>query len=273
MPVGLRVTGASGSAAAADAAALDILGDIDIRVQCSLDDWTPAASNTLAAKWNDTGNQRSWVFRVTTSGALEFAWSADGTAVLGPLTSSAPTGFTDGTTRWVRVAFDVDNGASGRTASFFTSTDGTNWTPLGTPQTTAGVTSLFNSTASLTVGGRADSTQPATGWFYRAEVRNSANALVAAPDFRIQREGAILGFTDAAGTTWFAGPTVHDGVFQVGSEEALQAQSQRQYGRDLNGGLRIASGIAKDANGVSQQLWGTELYKSRDQAYALLGGT
>jgi hypothetical protein len=51
------------------------------------------------------------------------------------------TGFTDGTTHWIRVTFDQDNGSSQSEVNFYTAADSstipTVWTPLGTAQTSA----------------------------------------------------------------------------------------------------------------------------------------
>jgi hypothetical protein len=49
----------SNYASAPDSAALDIVGDIDLRVKVALDDWTPAAQTALVAKDVVTGSQRS----------------------------------------------------------------------------------------------------------------------------------------------------------------------------------------------------------------------
>ena len=86
----LRVTGTSGDyASTPDAAALDITGDIDLRVKVALDDWTPAAESTLIAKYTATGNQRSYALAVTATGALIFRWSEDGTAEKSETSSAA----------------------------------------------------------------------------------------------------------------------------------------------------------------------------------------
>jgi hypothetical protein len=135
-----------------DSAALDITGDIDLRVQLALDDWTPASTQAIIYKYGTAGN-RSFAFYVNGSslGTLELAWSADGTAA-NSATSSVATGITDGATKWIRVTLDVDNGASGRDVKFFTSDDGITWTQLGTTRTSAGVTSIFASTTGIAIG-------------------------------------------------------------------------------------------------------------------------
>jgi len=274
MPVGLRVTGANG-AAAGDGPAFDIVGDFDARVRLSLDDWTPGANVHVFGKWTETGDQRSWRLIVNATGNLLLQHSADGIA-FGSYTSTAVVPAVNGATIWVRAVLDVDNGAAGRDALFYTSADGTNWAQLGTTVTTAGATTVFSSSAPVTLGSNGGgSVTGITGWVYQAQLRNSIDGTVVMnPDFRVARLGSAV-YVDSTGTAFFlgAGTAQHNGSYLAGSEEALQAVAQRNHRTDLNRALRTASGIDKDANGVSQQLWGTDLYQSRDQAYVMLGGT
>jgi uncharacterized protein YneR len=170
---GLSLNGvASNYASAPDSAALDITGDIDLRVKVAMDDWTPGVQVAFVSKFTSAGNQRSYKFALNPSGFLAFDWSADGTnGVVNGLISTAATGITDGATKWVRVTLDVDNGASGNSVQFFTSDDGSTWTQLGSTVTTAGVTSIYSGTAAVEVGSRnAGTAENASGEFYRAQV-------------------------------------------------------------------------------------------------------
>lgn len=160
-----------------DTPGLDIAGDIEIVARISADAWSSGVSQTIVAKWG-TSNQ-SYLFRVTTLGVLEFYWSPDGTSipVLNSGLATIPSVAADDQAIWVKVTFDVNNGSSGRTARFFYSLDNTNWeptqwSPLGSPATSAGVTSIYNSSHSLTVGIAANSSWPLFGTVYRAIVRN-----------------------------------------------------------------------------------------------------
>jgi hypothetical protein len=76
-----------------DEAALDITGDIDIRVQVAMDDWTPTAAQTLLSKYS-TSSGFSYLLRLETSGALRLFWSEDGTTNKSA-TSTAATGITE----------------------------------------------------------------------------------------------------------------------------------------------------------------------------------
>lgn len=191
-----------GRASTPDAAALDIVGDLDVRVHVAMDDWTPATTQTLLSKSTATGNQRSWQFNVNTGGGLVLVWSANGTATM-TATSTAGVAAANGTARWVRATLDVDNGAAGRTVTFYTSTDGENWTQLGAPVTTATVTSIFNSTAPVVVGAiDVGVTNRLAGKVHAVEIRNGINStVVARPEFGAQPAGTTS-FVDSTGKTW-----------------------------------------------------------------------
>ncbi|MFD3614426.1 hypothetical protein ACFWWT_04085 [Streptomyces sp. NPDC058676] len=189
-----------------DAAALDIASDIDIRVDATLSNWIDytTALNTipLIGKFGVGAGTKSWFFG-TRNGAVYFEWSANGTDGLSA-SSTVPLPISPSGRMALRVTLDADNGAAGRTVTFYTAStlDGP-WAQLGSTIVQAGATSIFNSALALRVGRATDIslTQP-VGRVHGAEVRNGINgALVAAPDFSAQTDGASS-FVDAAGRTW-----------------------------------------------------------------------
>jgi hypothetical protein len=178
----LYLPGVAGNyASTPDSAALDITGDIDLRVKVALDDWTPAAANVFIAK--DTGStQRSYQLYIDTVGRLNLAWFPLGTSASGIFTtSSVATGVTDGATKWVRATLDVDNGAGQYEVKFWLSNDGITWTELGTTVTGAtGTTTIFNSTSQLEIGTSNGGTNaPARAKFFRAQVLDGIDGTVA----------------------------------------------------------------------------------------------
>lgn len=192
--------GASGDyVSTPDAAALDITGDIDLRVRVAMDDWTPAAEQTLIAKYTATGNQRSYALAVTATGALIFRWSEDGTAEKTE-TSSAVNTFTNGSTHWVRATLDVDNGGGDAAVNFYTSEDGSTWTALGVQQLNGATTSIFASTAVLELGAQTGGTvNRLAGKIFRAQVLSGIGGTsVAAPIASASSNGV----TDATPRTW-----------------------------------------------------------------------
>jgi hypothetical protein len=184
-----------------DAAALDVTGDIDLRVRVAMDDWTPAGISGLVSKWLTTGNQRSYSFRLLTTGVLRLVWSADGTAEMSKDSTVAVT-VSDGAVKWVRVTLDVDNGASGNDVKFFTSDDGTTWTQLGSTVTTASTTSVHSSSADLSVGQVQASTNMAAAKVYRAQVLNGiGGTTVLDVDTSVITSGSATSFTAVTGQT------------------------------------------------------------------------
>jgi hypothetical protein len=195
---------AGNGASTPDAAVLDITGDIDIRIDLTLDPWNGAANlRELAGKYGVTGNQRSWALFVWTDGRLVWRSSPDGTNVIQYL-SPVPIVVPASGRLAVRATLDVDNGAGGHTLTWYTApTIAGPWTMLGTPDIHAGTTSIFSSTAPLMVGDVTDlGFERPTGRAHAFELRSGiGGTVVANPDFSTPAEGAAS-FVDGAGRTW-----------------------------------------------------------------------
>lgn len=205
----LATTGTSGGSTGAstpDAAALDITGDIDVRLEATLDNWLASGSVELCGKGASTGNQRSWLLLMRDR-KLHWEWSTAGTSTISkdctvelPVPPSGRMA--------VRVTLDVDNGAAGNTVRFYTAESISGpWTQLGADVVTAGTTSIFNSSAAVRVGdGWSDLGFPSSsGAVHKFELRNGiAGSVVASPDFTIQTPGAAS-FVDGTGKTWTVG--------------------------------------------------------------------
>jgi hypothetical protein len=180
---------ASNYASTPDSAALSITGDIDIQVKVALDDWT-SANVLISKRTGGTSIDQPYEFAVLGSGLLRFIW-ANGTTNFIQDSTIAPT-VSDGDSLWVRVTLDVDNGATGNDVTFFTSTDGTAWTQLGSVVTTAGTTSIIDDAASLAIGVRGASGSPTSGTVYRAIVKNGIDGTtVFDADFSDQTADAL----------------------------------------------------------------------------------
>ncbi|HEX6684035.1 MAG TPA: hypothetical protein VF062_14625, partial [Candidatus Limnocylindrales bacterium] len=121
-PGGLKLAGVSGDyASTPDAAALDITGDIDLRTEATLTDWTAGVVRTLVAKYHSGTAQRSYILRVSTGDRLQLVWSANGTSDLNAVSTVPPVPGAGGRLA-VRATLDVDNGAAGKTVTFYTAT-------------------------------------------------------------------------------------------------------------------------------------------------------
>lgn len=204
----LGMPGAIGDRAATpDDAALDITGDFEVRADAQLTNWLNAAgalaTTEIVGKLAVT-TDKSWFLGVR-SNRLYFEWSADGTNALGASSTLQPVIPPSGRLS-VRATLDVNNGAAGRTITFYTAPSGTSgpWTQLGDPVVQSGTTSIFNSAVSLRVGDatNASGMTPAAGRCYAVEVRNGIDGtIVANPDFSAQAPGTTS-FTDDAGRLW-----------------------------------------------------------------------
>jgi hypothetical protein len=183
-----------------DEAALDVTGDIDIRALVAADSWS-GTNMSLVSKYTTTGNQRSYLLWLSTLGRLVLIWSENGTAEI-QKNSTVSVSAADGAPLWVRVTLDVNNGASQNEVKFFTSLDGVTFTQLGTTVTTAGVTSIYNSTTPAQVGMWATSGLPLAAKVYRAQILNGiGGTTVLDVDTSVITTGAATSFTALTGQT------------------------------------------------------------------------
>lgn len=258
--------GSTDLVACPDAAALDITGDIDIRVDAHLHDWwTPTH---LACKWRSvSGDHRSWAL-VAEDGYLRLWWSTGGTsATRTSVRSTATLPVTTGRLA-VRVTLDVNNGASGNTATFYTSdsVSGT-WTQLGSAVVTSGTTSIHSGTAAVEAGGYTEAgfTSLDTadlygytsvyGWMYAVQVRSGiAGTVVANPDFTIQ-DVADSSFPDTASSpnTWSvnSGANITDRWWRYHGEVSSWPQTWDITGRDVTVAVTASGPLRRLSQGPS----------------------
>ena len=176
--------GSAGQSYELDSVENSILGDLDIRVDVSCTDWTTGNEQVLMAKAAGAGNRSFW-FAISAAGVPQLWWTADGTTMIGKGVASGWTTPADGARKHLRVVLDVNNGSSGNDVKFYESVDaGATWTQIGTTVTTAGVTSIFNSTAELQLGGRGGASAVGSNLFgriYHVEVRDTIGGPLVAP--------------------------------------------------------------------------------------------
>lgn len=202
-PAGLLLPGASGDyASTPDHASLDIVGDIDLRVDATRADWGETGTFTLVGKYDTGTNQRSYRVTAITGGIVRFQYSTNGTGFVS-VDSTVALPVTSGRIA-IRVTFDVDNGASGHDVTFYTATtmEGP-WSQLGSVVTTAGTVAFFSGSAALEAGSSSGGTANLwAGTVHAAEVRDGIDGTVVAnPDFAAQ-SNRDTSFVDAAGRTW-----------------------------------------------------------------------
>ncbi len=168
-----------------DAAALDILTDMELRIDVDLEDYTPATTGYLMSKWG-SGTSRSWRWFVRTTGVISFSVTPDGTfgnLVDYDLTSDPS--LVNGQRYQLRMVFDADAGGGNSTASFYSRTGGaivdlavsTGWTLIETV-TVADTGGIFAGTDVLQVFSTgADEALIPQGLLYRSIIYNSAAAI------------------------------------------------------------------------------------------------
>lgn len=177
--------------------ALNITGDIDIRIFASLTNWKPAADQALIAK-RQTGTEVSyWMSIDHSDGLVNFLFSSNGSTEVEVQSSVAPT-VTNGSAIWLRATRASLTGI----VTFYTSTDGVNWTLLGTPQTGA-TGSLFVSTSILEVGSRnGGGAANLSGNVYQAQVYSGIAGTLAANFQPSQTTNNATSWTASTGEVW-----------------------------------------------------------------------
>lgn len=235
-------------ATAPDTAGLSVTGDLDVRLDVEPATWRPAIQHSLASKWTRTGNQRSWILHLTPGGFLQFNWSTDGiynSAKVAVSTVAIPS-----TTERlaVRAILDVDTGLGGWAVRFYTApTIGGSWTQLGAQVSAAGVTSVFDSTSDVRLGGDPFGWLAAlSGRVYAFEYRNGvAGTVVASPTFT-GLDTLITSLTDAHGNVWtLRGNTVVvDPNIRFHGEVSTWPQRWDPAGADVNAPV-VASGVLR----------------------------
>jgi hypothetical protein len=236
---GLSLDGTGDYASTPDAAALDITGDIDIRIDVEMTDWTPAATTVLVAKWVATSDERSYEVVLTTGGLIRFRMTTAGTSgtVVEATSSAAPAPVAD------RLSLKIDRNSGVVTFSTSVDTDlsAASWTQLGTTQAAAGT--IYASTAVLQVGADGDGTAALAGTVYAVELRNSADTVVADPNFSAEA-AETTSFADDAGLTWTLAGNAAIVTVVPGTEAIATVDVQRQ----IDGGewVTVLTGIVLD---------------------------
>lgn len=104
-------------------------GSVDARVQVAPENWGNGTTyQTLVNAQHSAylGGQDRWDFMIHPTGYLDYIWR-DSSAAYNEATSTVTTGFANGSKHWVRVLHTISAG----TVDFYTSTDGSSWTSLG----------------------------------------------------------------------------------------------------------------------------------------------
>ena len=201
-PSSVRLDGSTNSfITGPDITALAGATSLTVEVDCSLDDWTPAAAMQLAGQFVGGASNDSWRVYVNTPGTLVSNTSPNGTTQ-DIVSSSAVTGLVDGTRHTVGYVWTAVAGANS-TVQF--RIDGANFGALlsTTPARAGG---LFNSTYPVRIGVDNAGNLRTTGNIYAVRLY-VGGVLVASPDFTTLPVGQTS-VTDAQGNLWTIGGAV-----------------------------------------------------------------
>lgn len=241
-----------------DKAAIQLAGDIDVRVELTGSyGWRPPYDQAIAGKYRAVDGQRSWVFRLTNTGKLSLQWSTDGTSatIRGIATTALVPNMP--ARQAVRVTLDVDNGAAGCTANFYTAPSLAGpWTLLESI-TSAGTTSLWTTSPSLEFGSAAGGGSPISGGtkFYGkvhgGELRSSIGGATVA-DFDPTTQTASS-WSDGLGNTWSVTARMTNDQTRFCGELGSTSPTWDVTGRDISLPM-IAYGALKRLQGAAQPL-------------------
>lgn len=214
----LALTGEAGSSCSTpDNAALDITGDLSIAVEFECPLGVPPNDTTyweLASKWSVAANLSWRLLLAPIRGSLTLEWTTGGTtATLGFFDGRMAIPRPDAGIMTVGFYLDVDNGASGKTVTWYVARGKTITDLIAAPasyvhetQTSSGTTSIFSGTSVVEIGDNSGSSSnpPIPAKIRRLIMRSgtmSAGTIVANPVFTGEDPGETS-FTDSAGRVW-----------------------------------------------------------------------
>ena len=181
-----------------------ITGDLDFSIKVNIENAGSNENASLVSKFGGIAGQRgfSWYYRKDLH-RMALIWSVDGTNFL-PVTYSDVVPYAFGQDIWLRITMDADNGLGGYEIKFYTGSNGSQWTQLGTTITGASPTSIFNSTSELLcVGMNSRSTDVWTGKIYQSVIRNAINGkVIASPNAGLSFPKGSVTFKDTENNTW-----------------------------------------------------------------------
>lgn len=203
---GVELTGVAGSyLSTPDTAALDITGDIDIRVDLTLDDWAPGSGNPRLLLSKYSTNAGYWL-QLNADGRLRLNVGT-GSSEPGTL-MSAGTGLSGSGRKAIRVTLDLVSGEFDqvRTMRVYTASaiDGA-WTLIDENSSNA-ATSIAAGTGDLILGTNAG--DGAVGWtrvagrYHAVEIRDGIGGTVATSWRGVDLTDGATSFTDDTGKLW-----------------------------------------------------------------------
>jgi hypothetical protein len=218
----ITLDGVDDSVDTPDSVQLSITGPIDIRICAAADDWTHSGigslgRQTLLAKYEETGDQRSWRLQINQNPIFHYIFSRTGTTgttatIEIPIGSPLP--LVDGAPYWFRFTDDAPGVFGVRVFEAFwsedppeTDPDAVSWTSLGVEDGLGfqEPNGIFDSTAPVRIGLSSGNEAHFAGKVFYAEIRSGIDGTkVANPDFRddSQADWSLGSGTDDHGNVW-----------------------------------------------------------------------
>jgi hypothetical protein len=155
-----------------DSAALDILGDLEMRFGAEIFDQTPSGTTTFGPNKRNSGADEAYYVEMSTTGYLRLRWH-DGTAARNAAASTTISAAGVALDAEYAIRLDVDNGASDHEVSFWWRNPGEtddDWVQIGTTVDagTGAVTSIRATAADVSIG----SVAAAVGGTYNVDLRH-----------------------------------------------------------------------------------------------------
>lgn len=236
--------GANDYATTPDNAALDITGDIDLRIDMA-SSISMDSSFAAVGKWGSSGaGTRSYILAVS-NGSIEFSFSSLGTNATTFTALSTATLSTVLTYVRQRIKLRATRVAATGVVTFYYSTGDISagpWTQLGSTVVLSAGTAIFSGSGTLRVGADTSLARPSlVGSVYRAQVYNGiAGTLVANPDFSAQPVGTTP-FADSAGRNW-----TYSGTAAIIDSVASSAAWARTTAQAHTGSWSLGAGAITD---------------------------
>jgi hypothetical protein len=175
LSTGGRDTGHTGSghARASFRSESVITGELDVRAKIAPADWTPSASPESHIFSFSNNNSNGWILTITSGGQLKL-YAANAATWNLAASSTAATGFVNGSTHWIRVTR-----TTGGEVKFYTSEDGEIWTQLGaTVAGTAGSIASPSGSAVMMINGWGGGSSYFWGKTYYADARKGIDGQI-----------------------------------------------------------------------------------------------
>lgn len=190
---------------------LNVTGDLDVRAEVTMS-WHRPGDQTIVGRWEPTGDQRSWLLRVS-DGSLHLVWApagaAGGTVLSWPVPPTMPEHSA------VRVTHSLDAATNRTVVQFFRADTIAGPWKLMYRWRAIGIFPLYSTTAPLVIAPTDTAYRvprlPFYGRVHAVEVRDGIDGPVLAdPDFTAQAPGTAS-FSDSAGRVWtLTGTAVRD---------------------------------------------------------------